>query len=80
LAFDAERAAALGTPLATTTPRREQEFRYDVQTQPHNSGLVTKQFGISKGLEIIPAQRWEVILAVPPYIENNPDSSIGNSC
>jgi hypothetical protein len=41
---------------------------------------VTKQFGISKGLEIIPAKRWEVILAVPPYIENNADSAIGNSC
>lgn len=62
------------TPLATTTPRLEQEFRYDVQTQPHNSGLVTNNFGVSKGLEIIPARRWEVILAVPPYIENNPDS------
>ncbi len=63
------------TPLATTTPRLEQEFRYDVQTQPHNSGLVTDNFGVSKGLEIIPAKRWEIILAVPPYIVNNPDSA-----
>jgi hypothetical protein len=62
------------TPLATTTPRLEQEFRYDVQTQPHNSGLVTDNFGVSKGLEIIPGRRWEIILAVPPYVENNPDS------
>jgi hypothetical protein len=27
------------TPLATTTPRLEQEFRYDVQWQTHNSGV-----------------------------------------
>ncbi len=63
------------TPLATTTPRLEQEFRYDMKTQPHNSGLVTGNFGVSKGFEIIPPKRWEVILGVPPYIENNPDSA-----
>jgi hypothetical protein len=27
------------TPLATTTPRLEQEFRYDIQWQTHNSGV-----------------------------------------
>jgi hypothetical protein len=63
------------TPLATTTPRLEQEFRFDVQTQPHNNGLVTNNFGVSKGFEIIPAKRWEVILAIPPYIVDNPDST-----
>lgn len=63
------------TPLATTTPRLEQEFRFDVQTQPHNSGQVTDNFGVSKGFEIIPAKRWEVILAIPPYIVDNPDSA-----
>ncbi len=65
------------TPLATTTPRLEQEFRYDIQTQPHNSGVVTDNYGVSKGLEIIPAEKFEVILAVPPYIVNNPDSKDG---
>jgi hypothetical protein len=44
------------TPLATTTPRLEQQFRYDVQWQPHNSGVLTDNFGVSKGLEIIPAK------------------------
>jgi hypothetical protein len=63
------------TPVATTTPRLEQEFRYDVATQPHNSGLVTDNFGFNKGLEIIPAKRWEIILAVPPYVVDNPDSA-----
>jgi hypothetical protein len=65
------------TPLATTTPRLEQEFRYDIQTQPHNSGLVTDNYGVSKGLEIIPAEKFEVILAIPPYVVNNPDSKDG---
>lgn len=62
------------TPLNTTTPRLEQEFRYDLQWQTHNSGVTTDNYGVSKGLEIIPAPHWEVILAVPPYIVNNPDS------
>jgi len=62
------------TPLATTTPRLEQEFRYDIQWQTHNSGVTTDNYGVSKGLEIIPAKNFEVILAVPPYIVNNPDS------
>jgi hypothetical protein len=42
------------TPLATTTPRLEQEFRYDIQWQTHNSGVTTDNYGVSKGLEIIP--------------------------
>jgi hypothetical protein len=62
------------TPLATTTLRLEQEFRYDIQWQTHNSCVTTDNYGVSKGLEIIPAKNLEVILAVPPYIVNNPDS------
>jgi hypothetical protein len=63
------------TPLNTTTPRLEQEFRYDMQWQTHNSGVTTDNYGVSKGLEIIPEKNVEVILAVPPYIVNNPDST-----
>ncbi len=65
------------TPLATTTPRLEQEFRYDIQRQTHNSGVVTDNYGVSKGLEIIPEKNFEAILAVPPYVVNNPDSKDG---
>ena len=65
------------TPLATTTPRLEQEFRYDYQRQTHNDGIVTENYGVSKGLEIIPEKNVEVILAVPPYVVNNPDSPNG---
>jgi len=62
------------TPLNTTTPRLEQEFRYDIQWQTHNSGVTTDNYGVSKGLEIIPQKNLEFIFAVPPYIVNNPDS------
>lgn len=62
------------TPLATTTPRLEQEFRYDLQWQTHNNGVTTDNYGVSKGLEIIPEKNLEVILNVPAYIVNNPDS------
>ncbi|MGD1078564.1 MAG: hypothetical protein ABR881_09630 [Candidatus Sulfotelmatobacter sp.] len=65
------------TPLNTTTPRLEQEFRYDIQWQTHNSGVTTDNYGVSKGLEIIPAKNFEVILAVPPYVVNNPGSKDG---
>src|SRR5208283_2193732 len=65
------------TPLATTTPRLEQEFRYDMQWQTHNSGVTTDNYGVSKGLEIIPEKNLEVILAVPPFAVNNPDSKDG---
>jgi hypothetical protein len=65
------------TPLATTTPRLEQEFRFDVQWQPHNNGVVTENVGVNKGLEIIPAKNVEIILAIPAYVLDNPDSPNG---
>ncbi|HEX4785608.1 MAG TPA: hypothetical protein VH350_14800 [Candidatus Sulfotelmatobacter sp.] len=65
------------TPLNTTTPRLEQEFRYDMQWQTHNNGVTTDNYGVSKGLEIIPARNVEVILGVPAYVVNNPDSKDG---
>lgn len=59
------------TPLVTVTPRLEQEFRTDflIQRTPSGNGLVN--FGNSKGLELIPNERIEVILNVPPYIQHN---------
>ena len=46
------------TPVNTTTPRLEQDLRYDIQWQTHNSGVTTDNYGVSKGLEIIPAKAW----------------------
>jgi hypothetical protein len=70
---NASRATALDHS-PPTTPCLEQEFRYDIQWHTHNSGVTTDNFGVRTGLEIIPAKNGEVILAIPPYIVNNPDS------
>jgi hypothetical protein len=57
------------TPLATTTPRLEQEFRYDVLWQQARPGVpYTTNIGNNKGLELIPYHKVEVIIGVPPYI------------
>jgi hypothetical protein len=65
------------TPLATPTLRLEQEFRFDMQWQTHNNGQITTNYGVTKGLEIIPQRNTEVILSVPAYVVNNPDSRDG---
>jgi hypothetical protein len=62
------------TPLATTTPRLEQEFRSDVNwSQAKPGGPYTEIYGNTKGLELIPVEKVEIIAAVPAYIiHNNP--------
>jgi hypothetical protein len=62
------------TPVATTTPRLEQEFRYDIFWQTNNAGITTENYGGAKGLEIIPQEHVEVILVTPPafIVHNNP--------
>ncbi|MBZ5614946.1 MAG: hypothetical protein LAO23_13125 [Acidobacteriia bacterium] len=59
------------TPLATTTPRLEEEYRYDQLWQPNAKGVTTDNYGGGKGLELIPFEKVEVILNVPPYIDHN---------
>jgi hypothetical protein len=59
------------TPLATTTPRLEEEYRYDQTWQPNAKGLVTDSYDGGKGLELIPFEKVEVILNLPPYIDHN---------
>jgi hypothetical protein len=62
------------TPLATVTPRLEEEYRYDIFWQTNNSGITSENYGGGKGLELIPAERVEVILVAPPayIVHNNP--------
>ncbi len=55
------------TPLATTTPRLEQEFRYDILWLPKPDGTTTENYGGGKGLELIPFERVEIIVGLPPY-------------
>ncbi len=62
------------TPLATTTPRLEEEFRYDIFWQTNNKGVTAENYGGAKGLELIPSEHIEVILVAPPayIVHNNP--------
>jgi len=51
----------------------EEEFRSDTFWQTNNSGITTENYGGAKGLELIPAERVEVILVARRYIvHNNP--------
>jgi len=62
------------TPLATTTPRLDQEFHYDVSWQQAKPGTnYTVNVGNSKGLELIPFEKIQINAGVLPYIvHNNP--------
>jgi hypothetical protein len=55
------------TPLATTTPRLEQEFRYDQNRQTLGNGSTVDIYDGGKGLELIPTGQTEVIISAPPY-------------
>ena len=59
------------TPVVTVTPRLEQEYRFDIFWQPNAAGVVTENYGGSKGLEVIPAPNVEVIFIQPPYLVHN---------
>jgi hypothetical protein len=66
------------TPLATTTPRLEEEYRYDQLWQVNGKGVTTDNYDGGKGLELIPLEKVEVIFNVPPYIaHNNPKVADG---
>jgi hypothetical protein len=59
------------TPVATTTPRLEEEFRYDQFFEKLGNGGTLDNFDGGKGLELIPAEPIEVIIGAPPYIEKS---------
>jgi hypothetical protein len=59
------------TPLATTTPRLEEEFRYDQLWQTNAKGITTDNDDGGKGLELIPSEKVEVIFNLPPYLAHN---------
>ncbi len=57
------------TPLATVTPRLEQEIRYDQSFQQAGNGAEITNFGSGKGLEFIPTTMNEVLINIPNYEE-----------
>jgi len=59
------------TPLATTTPRLEEEVRYDQLWLENAKGVTTNNYDGGKGLELIPFEKVEVIFNVPPYLQHN---------
>jgi hypothetical protein len=59
------------TPIATTTPRLEEEYRYDQLWQTNAKGITTDNYDGGKGLELIPFEKVEVIFNVPPYLAHN---------
>lgn len=65
------------TPVATVTPRLEQEFRFDVMHQGTSSGNVTN-LDSGKGLELIPTRRTELLINLPAYLlHENPEKKDG---
>ena len=67
------------TPLATVTPRLEQEFRFDVSRQCTPAGEDLVNLGGGKGLELIPSRNIEIIVAAPPpyLIHHDPAAKDG---
>jgi len=59
------------TPLATTTPRLEEEYRYDQLWLTNAKGVTTNNYDGGKGLELIPFEKVEVIFNAPPYLVHN---------
>lgn len=65
------------TPIATLTPRLEQEFRFDVLHEVTPTGDITNVDG-GKGLELIPSRHTELLLNLPPYLyHENPKTIDG---
>jgi hypothetical protein len=69
------------SPVATTSGRLKQEFRYDVWDQPAPGGNRSYQLGGNKGLEFITSSRTQILLGVPSYnlvAPNGPAGGFGD--
>jgi hypothetical protein len=66
------------TPVATTSPCLREGYRYDQIWRPNAKGIVTENYDGGKGLELIPFEKVQVNLNLPPYIDrNNPKDRNG---
>jgi len=69
------------SPLATTSGRLKQEFRYDIWDQPAGGGNRSYQFGGNKGMEFITSSRTQILFGVPTYLlvsPNGPPAGFGD--
>jgi len=64
------------SPIITTHVMLVQQFRYDMSWQQDPGGTSTSNYGMSKGLEIIPQSRLEVGIFPPNYLAHQ--SSVPN--
>ena len=66
------------TPLVTIPPLLTQSFHYDLLFQELPGGARLNNYGGGKGLEVIPNENMEVVVAVPPYEQRTgPNSASG---
>jgi hypothetical protein len=65
------------TPLVTVTPRLEQEVRTDFVRQTNAKLQDTWNLGNSKGLEIIPFSRIELLFNLPPFFDHETGAKDG---
>ena len=63
------------SPLATTSGRIKEEFRYDLWRQSTPTGSTLSTFGRQKGLEMIVAPRVQLLLGIPSYFSHPAVSS-----
>ena len=54
-------------PIVTTHVVLVEQYRYDISRQDDPNGMVTSNFGVSRGLEIIPTSHLEIGISPPPY-------------
>ncbi len=59
------------TPVATVTPRLEQELRYDFVSQTRTNGDELFNVGNGKGIELIPTHNTELLVNIPPYLSHS---------
>lgn len=62
-------------PVATTSPRLQEVLRYDIMVQNLKGGHQLINYGSTKGLEFIPAERIQFIVGIPPYETENTSPS-----
>jgi hypothetical protein len=57
------------TPLAVTTPRLEQEYRFDAFSTNQGNGTHINNYGGTRGLEFIPTYDTQVTIGMPGWID-----------
>ena len=68
-------------PIVTTHVVLVEQYRYDISRQQDGvGGIVTSNYGASRGLEIIPTTRLEIGISPPPYLvhQSGPPDGFGD--